>query len=184
MPSFAFPYKLKVNLSLPLRTPQESLDRSPALSSPRDSETCRPQSDHVERSDLAKRFLIAGWERQRAKRGGGGRCLNTPHWDSAWSDWLESYGSCWLEIRAEGEFKLDLSQDRDPGKQKLKGAVRTETYQRRYCQQYSPHLFMLALTQDLAEWQYPQAPLLQYVDDLLFCGPMWSLSFHEPLSPY
>jgi hypothetical protein len=35
----------------------------------------------------------------------------------------------------------------------------------------SPHLFMLALTQDLAEWQYPQATLLQYVDDLLLCGP-------------
>jgi hypothetical protein len=34
----------------------------------------------------------------------------------------------------------------------------------------SPHLFGLALTQDLAEWQYPQAILLQYVDDLL-CGP-------------
>jgi hypothetical protein len=29
----------------------------------------------------------------------------------------------------------------------------------------------LALTQDLAEWQYPQATLLQYVDDLLLCGP-------------
>jgi hypothetical protein len=29
----------------------------------------------------------------------------------------------------------------------------------------------LALIQDLAEWQYPQATLLQYVDDLLFCGP-------------
>jgi hypothetical protein len=36
---FAFPYILKFNLSLPLRTPQESLDRSPGLSSPRDSET-------------------------------------------------------------------------------------------------------------------------------------------------
>jgi hypothetical protein len=35
----------------------------------------------------------------------------------------------------------------------------------------SPHLFGLALTQDLAEWQYPQATLLQYVDDLLLCGP-------------
>jgi hypothetical protein len=35
----------------------------------------------------------------------------------------------------------------------------------------SPHLFGLALTQDLAVWQYPQATLLQYVDDLLFCGP-------------
>jgi hypothetical protein len=34
----------------------------------------------------------------------------------------------------------------------------------------SPHLFGLALTQDLAEWQYPQATLLQYVDDLLLCG--------------
>jgi hypothetical protein len=29
----------------------------------------------------------------------------------------------------------------------------------------------LALTQDLAEWQYPPATLLQYVDDLLLCGP-------------
>jgi hypothetical protein len=29
---------------------------------------CRPQSDHKERSDLAKRFFIAGWERERAKR--------------------------------------------------------------------------------------------------------------------
>jgi hypothetical protein len=35
----------------------------------------------------------------------------------------------------------------------------------------SPHLSGLALTQDLAEWQYPQATLLQYVDDLLLCGP-------------
>jgi hypothetical protein len=35
----------------------------------------------------------------------------------------------------------------------------------------SPHLFGLALTQDLAEWQYPQATLLQYVDDLLLCAP-------------
>jgi hypothetical protein len=33
-----------------------------------------------------------------------------------------------LEVGAEGGFKLDLRQDRDPGKQKLKGAVRTETY--------------------------------------------------------
>jgi hypothetical protein len=30
----------------------------------------------------------------------------------------------------------------------------------------------LALTQDLAEWQYPQASLLQYVDDYFFCGPI------------
>jgi hypothetical protein len=27
-----------------------------------------------------------------------------------------------------------LRQDHDPGKQKLKGAVRTETYRRHYCQ--------------------------------------------------
>jgi hypothetical protein len=27
----------------------------------------RPQNDHVERSDLAKRFFIAGWERGRAE---------------------------------------------------------------------------------------------------------------------
>jgi hypothetical protein len=26
-----------------------------------------PKSDHVERSDLAKRFFIARWERERAK---------------------------------------------------------------------------------------------------------------------
>jgi hypothetical protein len=47
----------------------------------------------------------------------------------------------------------------------------------------SPHLFGLALTQDLAEWQYPQATLLQYVDDLLLLDQM-SLSFRELLSPY
>jgi hypothetical protein len=28
---------------------------------------CGPQNDHVERSDMAKRFFIAGWERERAK---------------------------------------------------------------------------------------------------------------------
>jgi hypothetical protein len=27
-----------------------------------------PKSDHVERSDLAKRFFIAGWEKGRAER--------------------------------------------------------------------------------------------------------------------
>jgi hypothetical protein len=64
-----------------------------------------------------------------------GRGLNTPQWDSAWSDWLGSYGSCWLEVGTEAEFKLDLRQDRDPGKQKLKGAVRTETHRHHYCQQ-------------------------------------------------
>jgi hypothetical protein len=47
-----------------------------------------------------------------------------------------------LEVGAEGGVKLDLRQDcvpgrqdHDPGKQKLKGAVRTETYRRHYCQQ-------------------------------------------------
>jgi hypothetical protein len=33
---------------------------------------CRPQSDHAEKSDLTKRFFIAGWERERAKREGQG----------------------------------------------------------------------------------------------------------------
>jgi hypothetical protein len=27
------------------------------------------------------------------------------------------------------------------------------------------------LVLDLAEWQYPQTTLLQYVDDFLLCGP-------------
>jgi hypothetical protein len=40
-----------------------------------------------------------------------------------------------LEVGEEGGFKLDLKQDRDPGKQKLKDAVRTETHQCHYCQQ-------------------------------------------------
>jgi hypothetical protein len=44
----------------------------------------RSQSDHVERSDLAKRVLIAGWERERAesqeREGERGRDLNTPQW--------------------------------------------------------------------------------------------------------
>jgi hypothetical protein len=40
-----------------------------------------------------------------------------------------------LEVGAEGGFKLNLRQDPDPGKQKLKGAVRTETYRCHYCQQ-------------------------------------------------
>jgi hypothetical protein len=42
-----------------------------------------------------------------------------------------------LEVGAEEEFKLDLRQDRDPGKQKLKGAVRTETHWCHYCQHSS-----------------------------------------------
>jgi hypothetical protein len=41
-----------------------------------------PQNDHVERSDLAKRFFIARWEREKAKRDkrerGKGRGLNIP----------------------------------------------------------------------------------------------------------
>jgi hypothetical protein len=41
-----------------------------------------------------------------------------------------------LEVGAEGGFRLDLRQDRDPGKWKLKAAIRTENYQRYYCQQY------------------------------------------------
>jgi hypothetical protein len=45
----------------------------------------RPQSDHVERSDLAKRFFIARWERERAKReprerSRRGKGLNTSQW--------------------------------------------------------------------------------------------------------
>jgi hypothetical protein len=36
----------------------------------------------------------------------------------------------------------------------------------------NPQLFGLALTHDLAEWQYPQASLLQYVDSLLLCEPI------------
>jgi hypothetical protein len=47
----------------------------------------RPQNDHVERSGLAKRFFIGGWERERAEsqesEGERGRGLNTPQWDSA-----------------------------------------------------------------------------------------------------
>jgi hypothetical protein len=47
----------------------------------------RPQNDHVERSDLAKRFFIAEWERERAesqeREGERGRGLNTPQGDSA-----------------------------------------------------------------------------------------------------
>jgi hypothetical protein len=38
-----------------------------------------------------------------------------------------------LEVGAEGVFKLDLRQDRDPGKQKLKGAVGTKTHWHHYC---------------------------------------------------
>jgi hypothetical protein len=94
---------------------------------------CRPQSEHMERSDLAK----GERERESRKQEREGQGLKSPQWDLAWSDWLGSYGSCWLEVGAEGEFKLDLRQDHDPGKQ-LKGAVRTETYQRHYCQQGQP----------------------------------------------
>jgi hypothetical protein len=34
-----------------------------------------------------------------------------------------------------------------------------------------PHLFGQALTRDLLDWHYPEATLLQYVDDLLVCRP-------------
>jgi hypothetical protein len=39
-----------------------------------------PKSDHMERSDLAKRFFIARWEKERAKRERSrkGRGLSTP----------------------------------------------------------------------------------------------------------
>jgi hypothetical protein len=83
-----------------------------------------------------------GESREPRERRSQGRGLNNPQWDSAWSDWLGSYGSCWLEVGAGGGFKLDLRQDRDPGKQKLKGAVRTETYGRHYHQQYWGLKFM------------------------------------------
>jgi hypothetical protein len=33
----------------------------------------------------------------------------------------------------------------------------------------SPHLCGQALTRDLLDWHYPQATLLQYVDDFLLC---------------
>jgi hypothetical protein len=79
------------------------------------------------------------WERERERE----RCLNAHQWDSAWSDWLGSYGSCWLEVGAEGGFRLDLRQDHDPGKRKLKGAVRTETYRCHYCQDLLPPLSIL-----------------------------------------
>jgi hypothetical protein len=79
-------------------------------------------------------LLPGGRGRKPRERSRKGRGFNTPQWDSAWSDWLGSYGSCWLEVGAEGGLKLDLRKDRDPGKQKLKGAVRTKTYWRHYCQ--------------------------------------------------
>jgi hypothetical protein len=46
----------------------------------------RPQNDHVERSDLAKRFFIARWEKERAKGERDwqeGQGLFTPQRDSA-----------------------------------------------------------------------------------------------------
>jgi hypothetical protein len=43
---------------------------------------CGPQSDHVERSGLAKRFFFAEWERERVesqeRERERGRGLNTP----------------------------------------------------------------------------------------------------------
>jgi hypothetical protein len=38
------------------------------ITDPSHGTKCTQQSDHVERSDLTKRFFIAGWERKRAKR--------------------------------------------------------------------------------------------------------------------
>jgi hypothetical protein len=121
--------------------------------------SCMSFHDLLEKSDQANvvcSFLFFFWPRdsllpggrgreQRAKRarerGQGLKYLSV---GLAWSDWLGSYGSCWLEVGAEGGFKLDWRldcnpgrQDRDPGKQKLKGAVRTETYQHHYCQHSS-----------------------------------------------
>jgi hypothetical protein len=49
-----------------------------------------------------------------------------------------------LEVGEEGGFKLDWRQDCDPGKQELKGAVRTETYWRHYCQQKGCKITMWA----------------------------------------
>jgi hypothetical protein len=37
-------------------------------SDPSHGTKCRPQNDHTEKSDLAKTFFIARWERERAKR--------------------------------------------------------------------------------------------------------------------
>jgi hypothetical protein len=54
-----------------------------------------------------------------------------------------------LEVGAEGGFKLDLRQDHDPGKQKLKGAVRTKTYQRHYCQQSGSDILMASPAMEL-----------------------------------
>jgi hypothetical protein len=47
----------------------------------------------------------------------------------------------------------------------------------------SPHFFGLAVTQDLAEWQYPQATLPQYVYDSSSVDQL-NPSFCEPLNPY
>jgi hypothetical protein len=104
---------------------------------------CRPQVDQAERSeDWFGQEILYCRVGERAKRGREkGRGLNTHQWDSAWSDWLGSYGSCWLEVGAEGEFKLDLRQDCDSGKQRLKGVVRTETYLCHYCQHYPLYCF-------------------------------------------
>jgi hypothetical protein len=50
-------------------------------------ENVGPKSDHVERSDLAKRLFIARWERREPRepreRSRKGRGLNTPQRDSA-----------------------------------------------------------------------------------------------------
>jgi hypothetical protein len=61
-----------------------------------------------------------------------------------------------LEVGAEGGFKLDLRLDCDPGKQQeLKGAVRTETYRRHYCQHYLSR--QLSFSQYLWRWDGDKA---------------------------
>jgi hypothetical protein len=47
-----------------------------------------------------------------------------------------------LEVGAKGGVQLHLRQDPDPGKQNLKGAVRTKTYWRHYCQQ-NPFVWLI-----------------------------------------
>jgi hypothetical protein len=77
--------------------------------------------------------------RERSRRGKG---LNTPQWDlrMIWLVrilWVMLIGG-WGRRRVQ----LDLRLDREPGKQKLKGAVRIETYRRHYWQ-HSSSLFCL-----------------------------------------
>jgi hypothetical protein len=67
--------------------PTRISEESPSKSWNQNVGNVGPKNAHVERSDLAKRFFIAGWERERAesqeREGERGRGLNTPQWDSA-----------------------------------------------------------------------------------------------------